>query len=295
MKHRALFVGALLATIFIVAFGATYFIFQKNNSEDQTAEGTLIVTSFYPMYVATANVTSEVDGITLTNLSEPQTGCLHDYQLTTADMKLLKTADIFIVNGGGIESFLTDVAEECPNLTIIDASEGIERLNDNPHVWMSIARHRMQVENIAKALAESDASHADAYLKNAAAYDAKLAKLEREETELAASLGEEQVILFQESFAYLAENLGLEVTYVMDLDEERQVSAGEVSEVLRAVEKDNVHLILADAVYGAEMGQMVERESEATCIWIDPLVRGDYDADSYIDGMRANLEALREK
>lgn len=40
------------------------------------------------------------------------------------------------------------------------------------------------------------------------------------------------VVLFQEAYEYLTRDLGLEVSYVLDLDEERQVSAGEVSDVM---------------------------------------------------------------
>lgn len=70
-----------------------------------------------------------MEGVTLENLSEPQTGCLHDYQLTAADMKLLSKADVFIVNGGGIESFLSDVAESYPDLKIVQACDGIVYLS----------------------------------------------------------------------------------------------------------------------------------------------------------------------
>lgn len=58
------------------------------------------------MYIAAENIVGDAEGVTLTNLSEPQTGCMHDYQLTPEDMKLLSRADVFIVNGGGIENFV---------------------------------------------------------------------------------------------------------------------------------------------------------------------------------------------
>ena len=102
----------------------------QNRAEPRTVERRQSAGSdiFYPMYVAAENVIGDVEGVTLENLSEPQTGCLHDYQLTAVDMKLLSKADVFIVNGGGIESFLSDVAESYPNLKIIQACDGIELL-----------------------------------------------------------------------------------------------------------------------------------------------------------------------
>ena len=61
------------------------------------------------MYVLAENLTEGIDGIQVTNLTENQTGCLHDYQLTTSDMKLIDEADAFIINGAGLETFLEKV------------------------------------------------------------------------------------------------------------------------------------------------------------------------------------------
>ena len=68
-------------------------------AEKKTAEPFRIVTSFYPMYVATINITDGVDGVEVYNMTKPQTGCLHDYQLMTEDMKTLEKADAFVING----------------------------------------------------------------------------------------------------------------------------------------------------------------------------------------------------
>ena len=129
MKNKYVFTAVLLAVILFVGNMLTMVYVRTEQSREQLKEGNLlVVTSFYPMYVAAENVIGDVEGVTLENLSEPQTGCLHDYQLTAADMKLLSKADVFIVNGGGIESFLSDVAESYPNLKIIQACDGIELL-----------------------------------------------------------------------------------------------------------------------------------------------------------------------
>ena len=57
---------------------------------------TTIVTSFYPMYVLTLNVTDGVDGVTVQNMAEQNVGCLHDYQLQTRDMVTLEGADALV-------------------------------------------------------------------------------------------------------------------------------------------------------------------------------------------------------
>ncbi len=290
-RHKGLFVSILLIAIALIAFGSTFFIYQKNT--DETDDETItIVTSFYPMYIAAMNVCDGVENITLENLSEPETGCLHDYQLTTEDMKLLSTADVFIINGGGIEEFLVEVAETYPDLVILDASEGITLTEENGHVWMSPTLHKIQVENIAAGLEAYDEENASSYEENAAAYIGQIDELIAECTSLREWTDGEDVILFHEAYVYIAEELGMNVTYIMDLDEERQVSASEVADVLDEVTQNDVNLVLAEEEYGSEMGAMVEEETNASVLYLDTLVRGDYDKASYIDKMRENIEKI---
>ena len=66
-------------------------------------------------------------------MTKSQTGCLHDYQLTPQDLKTLENADILIINGAGMESFLDDIISQYPNLEIIDASSGLNLLEDDIH------------------------------------------------------------------------------------------------------------------------------------------------------------------
>ena len=78
--------------------------YDNEKSEDNTQK-VKIITSFYPIYIETLNITKGIDGVVVENMTKPQTGCLHDYQMTPADMKKLETANIFIANGAGMESF----------------------------------------------------------------------------------------------------------------------------------------------------------------------------------------------
>ncbi len=295
LKNKYTFVVSLLAVILLAGavFTMLYVHRQDVGEEDTTLT---VVTSFYPMYIAAENVIGDCPDVTLENLSEPQTGCLHDYQLTTEDMKLLSTADVFIINDGGIESFLTEVAEQYPDLLIVNACEELALLEDNAHAWMSIEHYMVQVESICSGLSEADpdASHREQYLQNAEEYLDKLESLEEEYADLFSGLTGRSVVLFHEAYEYLADDLGLEVVGLMDLDEERQVSAGEVSDILSVIEEQRVTVIFAEELYGKDMGDTVEAEADVTVVYLDTLTRGDYDANSYLDGMRENLDLIRE-
>lgn len=296
-KNKYVFVLVMLVVITVVS-GLLTNIYVRESGSKQEEQTLTVVTSFYPMYIAALNVIGDTDGVHLQNLSEPQTGCLHDFQLTPEDMKLLSKADVFIINGGGIESFMKDVAKSYPDLTIIEASEGIDLLEDegeeNAHAWMSVATYEEQVNHIAEGLAAADEKHASDYQKHADAYTVKLDALKERQQKVAEKIKEQSVILFHEAYDYVADDYGLNVAYVLDLDEERQVSAGEVADVLAAVRDDQVKYILAEELYGKSMGDTVEKETDAKVIYLDALNRGDYDADSYIKGMSANIDLIEQ-
>ena len=296
-KNKYVFVLVMLVVITVVS-GLLTNIYVRESGSKQEEQTLTVVTSFYPMYIAALNVIGDTDGVHLQNLSEPQTGCLHDFQLTPEDMKLLSKADVFIINGGGIESFMKDVAKSYPDLTIIEASEGIDLLEDegeeNAHAWMSVATYEEQVNHIAEGLIAADEKHASDYQKHADAYVVKLDALKERQQKVAEKIKGQSVILFHEAYDYVADDYGLNVAYVLDLDEERQVSAGEVADVLAAVRDDHVKYILAEELYGKSMGDTVEKETDAKVIYLDALNRGDYDADSYIKGMSANIDLIEQ-
>ena len=327
MKNKYVFTAVLLVMILFVGSVLTMaYVRAEQKKEQAKDEDLLVVTSFYPMYVAAENVIGDVEGVTLENLSEPQTGCLHDYQLTAADMKLLSKADVFIVNGGGIESFLSDVAESYPDLKIVQACDGIDLLesaegtgeshndlssneeadhddhdhsehshgDENAHVWMNLADYQIQVQNICNGLSEADSAHAEQYAKNAQTYQGKVQELQQEAAELASQIASQPVVIFHEAYEYIVQEYRLQLAGEMNLDEERQVSAGEVADILHSIEDNHVSVVLAEELYGTDMGEMVAKQSGVKVVYLDTLTRGDYSADSYLEGMRSNIEQLKE-
>lgn len=297
MRNKYVFVIVMLTAILLAGMGLTnIYVSMQQRESDQ--DQLVVVTSFYPMYVAASNVIGDAKGVKLVNLSEPQTGCLHDFQLTPEDMKLIGTADVFIINGGGIESFMEDVAKSYPNLKIIEATGNMELLSDddelNAHAWMSISAYETQIQTIADELGKIDKDRSEEYEKNAIAYLEKLEPLRERQEEIAEKADGQSVILFHEAYDYVAYDYGLDVSYVLDLDEERQVSAGEVSSVLRAIESDHVQYIFAEETYGKSMGDTVEKETGVKVVYLNPLNRGKYEKDSYLKGMSHNMDLLEE-
>ena len=82
---------AFLLSVMLVFSLAGYVVCTMAGSKqiEKSERETLVVSSFYPMYILTKNLLLETETIGVSNLTENQIGCLHDYQLTAGDMKLL--------------------------------------------------------------------------------------------------------------------------------------------------------------------------------------------------------------
>ena len=318
-KSKYLFVLLLLISISVVLLGGTFFYVKLNNKESDDSE-LLVMTSCNPVYLATINVVGDADGVTVQNLSQPTTGCLNDYTLTTEDMKNLSKADVLIVNGGGMEGYLEDVVEAYPNLPIIDTFEAVEEdypviieeeseeeeedhshgtseehhhdEGANSHIWMSEEIYAGQVQAIADGLAALDSSNASVYASNADTFvsvmDSQIDNQGLDET-----LAGTNVAVLHEAFAYTAQSLGANIVATMDLDEERQVSAGEVSDFIDAINENNVQVVFAEYDYGHAMGELITEQTDAKVVYLETLVHGDYSGLDYITVLNKNYAVIK--
>lgn len=296
---------------------------QKQNMDTaNNDDGMTVVTSFYPVYTLALNVTDGVEGVTVKNMAQPQAGCLHDYELTTADMKLLETADVLLVNGLDMESFLDDAIAQYPELYIGDTSVGtdilvtadhdhdhdddyddedfddtldIEEPEENPHIWLDPANAVKQAEAIRDTLMQADPDHAAQYQENTQKFAESMTQVLQDAVDLTAADGT-KVAIFHEGFAYLAKVAVMEVGVAIDVDENEEPSAKELAEAAEVIKKENIKLFLVADDTGKKYAEMLAKETagdtESQILMLDPLTSGAMDKEAYRIGMEKNLEIL---
>ncbi|MBQ9579560.1 MAG: zinc ABC transporter substrate-binding protein [Lachnospiraceae bacterium] len=290
MKNKYVFTGAFLVLIIIITVVIGVVSNKKDKPENESIE---VVASFYPVYVIANNLLDGIDDVNLNSLSEPKTGCLHDFQLTPEDMKLLEKADIFIINGSGAESFMDKIISDCEGITIINGTEGIEGEEELlMHAWMNPIKYLMEIENISHGLIDALPQYTDEIERNYKSYIKKVMGISVSKSKFP-TFACNDVILFSEAFEPFAEYLGLNVLLTVDLDEEREVSSAEVKEVIDAINANPGIFIMVDEVYGKKLAETVKNEVEVKVYYIDPLTRGELtDKNYYIDKMNENIEVL---
>ncbi len=279
----------MLISITVVSACGTYF-YVKQNTKEAPSKELLVMTSCNPTYLATLNVAKDADGVMVQNLSQPSTGCLHDYTLTTEDMKNLSKADVLVINGAGMEGYLEDVVKAYPKLPIIDSSEGLDV--ENSHVWMSEDLYQAQVKNIAAGLSKIDSGNAATYQESAERY-CNIVAGRVDKQGLDEDLAGANVAILHEAFEYTADSLGANVVADMDLDEERQVSAGEVRDFIATVQDENVKVVFAEYDYGNAMGKLITEQTDAKVVYLETLVHGDYSDMDYISILNKNYANIK--
>ena len=276
------------------------------------ASAETVVASFYPIYIFALNLLDGVEGVEVTTLAEPGTGCLHDYQLQTGDMKALARADAFLINGAGMEGYLTGVFEAFPALPVVDASVGVELLEDcpghdhdghnhdhayNAHIWLDAQNAIIMVNNLADGLIAALPDHADAIDANRDAYIARLTALDTElETSLSA-VSSKDIITFHEAFPYFARAYGLNVAAVVNRDPDDALSPRALAELCRTVVRLGTPPLFIEPQYEDMAAQTIAHETGASIHTLDPIVTGpetDVPLTYYEDVMRQNLAVLLE-
>lgn len=283
---------------------------KSGNSKDKE-DNIKVVTSFYPMYLLASNVVKDIDNVELINMTNSATGCLHDYSLTTDNIKLLEDCDVFIINGAGMESFLDKVLEQKPDLKIIDASEGIELIKSdyeeesddhdhdhdeeyNPHVWLSVENAIKQVENIENKLIEYNSINKDKYSKNAKEYIEQLSNLDNKIHSELDNIKNKNIVTFHEAFPYFAKEYGLNIVGVVQREAGSEPSAKELQETIEKIKKLDVKAICVEPQYSTKAAETISKETNVKVYTLDPIVTEESKNSSYIDIMNKNLETLKE-
>ena len=294
MKKRniIIIITVILVIISLIVIG------NLNRNETEKDDKVRIVTSFYPMYIMALNVTEGIENVEVENMADNQVGCIHDYTLTTSDLKKFENADIFIENGYGIENFSEKIINSYPNVKIIEASNSIEDIiteesgEINAHFWTSIDNYILQVRKIADRLKELDNANEAKYEENVSEYIKKLENLKTKHKNQLQNINGKKVVSLNEAFSYLFKFVGIEEELISTDHEQSALSAEQVKNVIDMMNNENIKTIIIAENDDEQNATAIANETGAKIYRLKDGMSGDGLTDSYIDIMEDNLETL---
>lgn len=289
-KYVIITIAVIIVIIGIIVIG------NLNKENVKENDNLKIVTSFYPMYIMTMNITNGVEDVQVSNMAENYIGCIHDYTLKTEDLKKFENANIFIENGYGMESFSQKIIDSYPQVKIIESAKGItdvikEESGDiNAHFWTSIDNYILQVQEIANQLSNIDSKNADKYKNNANIYIQKLNELKNSYEDKIESLKGKKVISLNESFSYLFKTLGIEEILIETDHEQSSLSAETVKNVIDKMNEENINSVIIAENDNEQNAKAIAEETGAKVYKLKDGMSGDNSLDSYINDMKYNFE-----
>ena len=259
----------------------------------------------------TLNLTSGLeDHVTVRNLAAPSFGCLHDYQLQPADMKALAAADAFLINGAGMEAFLPEITRSLPDLPVIEASEGIELLENgsaveileaeeegetNSHIWLDPLRAVRMAENLAAGLIRILPGDEAAITDNLSDYRARLEALDSQLRQGLKDLPRKDIVTFHEAFPYFAAAYGLNVVAVVNKEPGEVLTPAQLGELVREIRVLGNPPLFVEPQYTDLSAKTLSAETGAPVYSLDPIVTGpesDVPLDYYETVMLRNMDTL---
>lgn len=265
-----------------------------------------VLTSFLPIHLFTANVVGDAPGVRVDMMLPATLGCPHDYALTPSDVKKIAAADLFVVNGLGMEDFIgLPVRKANPRIRIVESAAGVAPIRAesheghghddvNPHSWVSPKNAILQVRAIEKALSTASPANAARFRNNADAYVRRLDALRGEFDAAARTFRNRNIVTFHNVFDYLARDLGLTVVGEIESVPGQDPSAGEIRRLVGTIRSRRAAAVFGEPQYPAKLAGMIGRETGVPVRTLDPVATGSTALTAYEDAMRGNLRVLRE-
>jgi len=241
-------------------------------------------------------------------------GDAHVFQPTPAAARAVGGANLVVVNGFGFEGWMDRLIQTSgyKGLVVV-ASQGIKTREMtsaakaphehgaakhepkiDPHAWQALSNALFYVDNIANGLSTVDPEGAATYQANAAAYEGKLADLDKwAQTQFAAiPKAKRRMITSHDALGYFGDAYGITIISAMGLSTESEASAGDIAKLIRQIRKEKITAVFIENVTDPRLMQQVAKESGATLggeLYSDALSKPGEAAPTYIDMFKNNV------
>lgn len=288
----------------------------RPESAAPTATKLQVVTSLFPLYDFVRQIGG--DQVEVTLLLPPGVEA-HSFDPKPEDILRVNRAGLFIYTNKAMEAWAATIAASVDpaRVTIVDASVGIRLLpaaghadadegevhrhkegGIDPHLWLDFANAQVMVGNIAEAMASKDPVHRDLYLTNAAAYVARLDRLDAAYRTALADC-KKRTLLQGGHFAlgYLTARYGLQYRAAAAINPEAEPTAATMAALVQEMRRNDLHYLFSEELVSPKLAETIAKEGGGTVLLLSAahnLSKGDFEGGvTFIDLMERNLKNLQ--
>jgi ABC-type Zn uptake system ZnuABC Zn-binding protein ZnuA len=250
------------------------------------------------------------DAVSVHQILQPNTDP-HEYEPRPADVQATAGARVVLESGDGLDAWMGKVISEAgrhPRVVDLGAVAPVKRPGEasgpeasryDPHWWHDPRNVEAAVAAIRDVLVASDQGERGLFTKNAAAYLARLRRLDRGVAACIARVqpSERKLVTDHDAFGYFATRYGITIVgaVIPSQTTQAQPSAGATAKLIALVKREHVQAIFPESSINPRLAQTVARETGATAsytLYGDTLGPKGSSGATYLSMEAANADAM---
>lgn len=288
--------GAVIVGAIIVG---GWFVMQRNEQgvtpeKTEGAPKVSVVATFYPLQYIAERVGGDrvVVSVIVPAGAEP-----HEYEPTQKDILSAYQADVFLINGAGVDAWAEKIRPELEarGVKVVQMSEMVtllpgsheehesdsstheeervehEESQFDPHFWLDPTIVEKEALAIAEALGAGDEAGRVVYAQNTEQLRSDLRILDDQYRAGIADCTLDTVVTSHNAFSYMAKRYGFKTISIAGLSPEAEVSIRRLTEIADLVRERGVRHIFFETLVSPKVAETLAREVGAETLVFNPL------------------------
>lgn len=309
------YIRAVLGSCALVVIGIFGWFIGSRPEASKDSERLLVVATFFPLadWARTVGFDEVLVMQVVPDGVEP-----HDYEPSPRDVEQFLSADVILINGGGVDAWAEDLIPdaEAAGAIVVRMSdivpfivvnedeheeEGEEDEHGNegnldPHAWLDSARAQEMVRAIAEAFMLKDKANIATYATNADNFRAQLKELERTFSETLASCEKNTILVAHDAFQYWELRYGINIESITGISPEAEPSIQDLARITQEAKDLGITTIFFESPTSTAVATTLANEIGASVDILYPLEGRTNEQivsrATYTDIMEQNLSAL---
>ena len=224
--------------------------------------------------------------------------CLHDYSLSTTQIKNVERAELIIISGAGLEDFTADILQGRD--PVLDSSEGISLLEcheehdhqheADSHIWLSPRNAKTMATNICKGLCRAYPQHEQVFTSNLMNLQQQLDALQCYGEDTLSSLSCRELVTFHNGFAYLADSFRLSILASVEEEDGSMITSHTRIQLENLIEEHHLPAIFTETNGITNSAVAIAKDTGAEIFVLDMCMSGG----DYFTNMYRNIDTIKE-
>ncbi|GHV41650.1 ABC transporter substrate-binding protein [Clostridia bacterium] len=264
---------------------------EKTPQTETNSVGDITVyASFYPIY----DFAQKIGGDKITVRSLVPTGVEpHEWEPSAADVALLSSASLLILNGANMESWADDIKVNKINLsddvTLMEAEDGVD-----PHAWLDPSLAKIYAKTIADELSKLDTENKDYYQSNYDYYAEKFDGLDKAYRDKLSEIRVKAIITSHEAFGYLCAAYGVKQVSAEGVTPDSEPHPARIAEIIEYAKQNQINVIFYENGGSDKVARTIADAVGGEISALDTLEYLNDAEGDYFSVMESNLDALYE-